>query len=207
MMPLPGPCASIDTLATLQKAVRDACGAEPSCTFVDAHAACGGSNSTFSDPKYFEDTIHINQDGYYKVFELPGVQEVLGCSSPTVVFTSSTNKSARATTTISTKTTVKFMQQRTTATATTAKDTLRTTITTMTASTTISRNTRISTTGTPHNHGAHTSTVLQTSHVEQNITTTTNDSGSTPVTSTQMAIAGAATCLATSIVPLLALVL
>jgi len=57
---------------------------------VDSITACGGSTSSFSDPAYFQDAIHLNNKGYCKVFTQPDVFSTLGacpkifqnCDSP-----------------------------------------------------------------------------------------------------------------------------
>lgn len=76
-----GSCTSFAALAILNEAVKAACQGEPACKFVDVTDACGGSSSSYSDVKYFTDAIHLNQQGYYRIFRLPGVQQVLGCGS------------------------------------------------------------------------------------------------------------------------------
>jgi len=57
---------------------------------IDSITACGGSTSSFSDPAYFQDAIHLNNKGYCKVFTQPDVLASLGacakifhnCDSP-----------------------------------------------------------------------------------------------------------------------------
>jgi len=52
-------------------------------TYVGSIAACGGSLSSWSPKKYFQDSIHLNNRGYCKVFTQSGVQAALGCQNAT----------------------------------------------------------------------------------------------------------------------------
>lgn len=47
---------------------------------IDSYSVCGGSATSFSDKKYFWDVIHLNENGYCKVFTQPDIQKSLSCS-------------------------------------------------------------------------------------------------------------------------------
>jgi len=46
---------------------------------VDSLATCGGSTSSFSNPDYFQDAIHLNAKGYCKIFTQPSIYQSLAC--------------------------------------------------------------------------------------------------------------------------------
>ena len=48
-------------------------------TIVDSLELCGGSVSSYSDPKFFLDNIHLNPRGYCEVFSQPMIQQSLLC--------------------------------------------------------------------------------------------------------------------------------
>jgi len=47
---------------------------------MDSLTACGGSTSSFSNPDYFQDAIHLNNKGYCKVFTNPSIFQSLACA-------------------------------------------------------------------------------------------------------------------------------
>ena len=47
--------------------------------FVDTSELFGGSASSFSDARYFADSIHLNPLGYRTLFSQPSVQQIIGC--------------------------------------------------------------------------------------------------------------------------------
>lgn len=72
-------CNRAALIGNLNGAIKDACEAGTSCTFVDAVGACGGSRSSFSKLSYFSNSFHVNQLGYQAILQMPGVQTTLGC--------------------------------------------------------------------------------------------------------------------------------
>jgi len=49
---------------------------------IDSSFVCGGSLTSFSNPLYFQDPIHLNSKGYCEVFTQPDVQTYLSCTDP-----------------------------------------------------------------------------------------------------------------------------
>merc|ERR1712032_1662348 len=64
-------------------AVKAAADADSAVTFVDGANVCGGSTSTWGNKRYFADAIHLNNQGYCKMFTQPKVQEFFGCEDAT----------------------------------------------------------------------------------------------------------------------------
>lgn len=50
-------------------------------TFVNSVTACGGSSTSWSNKKYFQDPIHLNNRGYCKLFTQSEVQAAFGCQA------------------------------------------------------------------------------------------------------------------------------
>eukprot|EP00930_Biecheleria_cincta_P014106 TRINITY_DN12267_c0_g1_i1.p1 TRINITY_DN12267_c0_g1~~TRINITY_DN12267_c0_g1_i1.p1 ORF type:complete len:332 (+),score=31.73 TRINITY_DN12267_c0_g1_i1:49-1044(+) len=89
-----GSCTNPDMMVALNGGIKDACDVEAACTFVDATSVCGGNTSAWSTATYFEDNIHINEEGYARLFSTAGVQSALSCGgapppSPTPTTTAS----------------------------------------------------------------------------------------------------------------------
>jgi lysophospholipase L1-like esterase len=81
----PEECESTSDFAILSQALQNFSVQMPSGSslqIIDSLSACGGSSTTFSNQKYFEDAIHLNAKGYCKVFTQPNVQTAMSCSSP-----------------------------------------------------------------------------------------------------------------------------
>jgi len=79
---VPPACRAASQIGPLNDAVKMACDATVGCTFVDATSACGGSRVAFSDASLFANPMHLNQMGYQRFFQQPGVQSALACGVP-----------------------------------------------------------------------------------------------------------------------------
>lgn len=76
-------CTSPANFAMLGNAIKAAAEAYSMVTFVDGTTACGGSKTAWSNKRYFADAIHLNKQGYCKMFTPPKVQEFFGCETAT----------------------------------------------------------------------------------------------------------------------------
>ena len=84
-LPIPGDvCSKPSDILPLQQALAALSPNLPEeskdkLTVIDSLEFCGGSVSSFSDPKFFMDTIHLNPRGYCEVFSQPSIQQSLLC--------------------------------------------------------------------------------------------------------------------------------
>ena len=80
-----GNCGTRAALNALNTAVGQATVGLANVEYVDASYFCGATATSYSDPAFFLDAIHLNQLGYCTVFTEPGVQTALSCSGGTSV--------------------------------------------------------------------------------------------------------------------------
>lgn len=73
-------CTTAESYVNLRDALKEAA-EETNVTYIDSVSACDGSNATFSDANWFEDTVHLNNQGFCNFFTRSEVQTFFGCSS------------------------------------------------------------------------------------------------------------------------------
>jgi len=76
-------CAEPSDTEVMSEALALIDTAESYVEVIDSFSACGGSSSSFSNKKYFFDAIHLNGNGYCKIFTQQAVQTSLACSAIT----------------------------------------------------------------------------------------------------------------------------
>jgi len=76
-------CSSPAKFTFIGDAVKAAADDDAMVTYVDSTEACGGSKEKWSDKRYFADAIHLNNQGFCKVFSQTKVQEFFGCEAAT----------------------------------------------------------------------------------------------------------------------------
>lgn len=77
-----GDC-SLTHFPTLNNGIKNAADGAADVTFIDAHASCGGTTTTWSPGTHHVDNIHLNAKGYCEVWTIPGMQTALGCGAAT----------------------------------------------------------------------------------------------------------------------------
>jgi hypothetical protein len=78
-----GDCATASQVSPLNAGIVAAANAAVDVTFVDAHNTCGGTKDEWSPGTWHMDVIHLNTNGYCKVWTLPAMQTALGCAPAT----------------------------------------------------------------------------------------------------------------------------
>lgn len=73
-------CSTPESLYKIMASVKQAADADSSVTFVDSTNVLGGSPSSWTPTmRYHSDKIHLNNQGYCKLFSQPAVQTFFGC--------------------------------------------------------------------------------------------------------------------------------
>jgi len=78
-MPSTGICSNPSEFIQYSAAYANLIERLPDVEIVNPVTTCGGSTSSFSDSKYFQDSIHLNSKGYCKVFTQSDVTKFLSC--------------------------------------------------------------------------------------------------------------------------------
>lgn len=76
-----GSCTTISQFNLLNGGIEDAAKSDPNVTFIDSVGACGGSNTTYSDSKYFDSAAVMNSKGYCKQYTMPAFAAALQCGA------------------------------------------------------------------------------------------------------------------------------